>query len=567
MKRRGPNRKQRSKAAGRAERRALLAGLLVVLTLAPIGILAWQTFETTGSHRTSAEGVLSDYARLGAAEFHRRAASKFEALCIFPAGHELGKTVGRDMRLELPRRKALSPEKTADYDFAFRVVRAFFISDLDEKTVRVGDEGYSDAERKWIYDVITRDRASQAKPPERPSLVYARYEGKPRIVVHFNLRGHEGKSLGFCGFDTSWTGIRELLRHCYDGEPVLPGLLAERLDDPTDLAITIHDGKRELFRSGRPFSGESISGSVPLGSWSDDLRVEGRIRADAAQDLIIGGLPRSRMPVIIALLVSSLVLVGATGLFLKRELELARTRTEFVANASHELRTPLAQIRLFAETLLLGRVRSRDEARRALEVIDREARRLTHRVDNVLQFSRSERGIVDLAPETRRLSPLIQEAVDLFEPLARAREVVLATDIADDPEVRIDSDAFQRVLINLLDNAVKYGPDGQTVTVTLAAQNGHAKLIVDDEGPGVARADAGKIWKRYYRGRSAQKDAVDGSGIGLSVVRELVELHGGEVRVKSRPKGGSRFMVDLPTAGSSRRSRPRKNTNGAHPAH
>src|SRR2546427_5026946 len=129
-----------------------------------------------------------------------------------------------------------------------------------------------------------------------------------------------------------------------------------------------------------------------------DLHAEATLRASVADQLIIGGLPKSRLPLILGLLALTAVLIGTALVQLRRESQLARLRTDFISGVSHELRTPLAQIRMFSETLVLGRVRSDEERRRSLAIIDQESRRLTHLVENLPHFSRSERPTAPVTP-------------------------------------------------------------------------------------------------------------------------------------------------------------------------
>src|SRR5881296_3712452 len=273
------------------------------------------------------------------------------------------------------------------------------------------------------------------------------------------------------------------------------------------------------------------------------LQVQVALRPDLAPKLVIGGMPRSNLPMLLILLALTAGLVAVALQQLRREYELARLRGDFVSGVSHELRTPLAQIRMFSETLLLGRVRSDDERERSLEIIDQEARRLTHLVENLLHFSRSERRLARLSPAPAPLAPLVSEAAEGFAPLAAARGVTLCTELTD---------ALRQMLLNLLDNAVKYGPSGQTVTLGLTVADGRARVSVDDEGPGIPAAERERIWDRFWRLERDRGSAVAGTGIGLSVVRELVALHGGRSWVEDAPasergdRAGSRFVIELP---------------------
>src|SRR5437016_12903693 len=207
---------------------------------------------------------------------------------------------------------------------------------------------------------------------------------------------------------------------------------------------------------------------------------------------------------------------------------------------------------MFSETLLLGRVRSEEEHRRSLEIIDQEARRLTHLVENLLHFSRAERQVTRLSPERAPLAPLVQQAVEGFAPLAAERGVRLLTDLAVGVGASVDVEALRQMLLNLLDNAVKYGPPHQVVSVRLATSNGCARICVDDQGPGIPAADRERVWDRFWRLERDRGSAVAGTGIGLAVVRELVALHGGRAWVEDAPPGagnggkGVRFVIELP---------------------
>jgi len=272
---------------------------------------------------------------------------------------------------------------------------------------------------------------------------------------------------------------------------------------------------------------------------------------------VIGGLPRSRLPLLLALLGLTAGLVATAIFQLQRARKLTRLRSDFVSQVSHELRTPLTQIRMFAETLRLGRVRSDAEGRRSLDIIDREARRLGHLVENILQFSRGERGTLELARTVQPLAPLVREVVEELGPLMESRgarvRVRLADDGGDRIEAAVDAGGFRQILLNLLDNAVKYGPGEQEICVELGRREAsddsappRLRLAVDDQGPGVPRRDRERIWQSFRRLERDRGNAVAGTGIGLAVVRGLVERHGGRAWVEESSRGGARFVVELP---------------------
>jgi signal transduction histidine kinase len=223
-------------------------------------------------------------------------------------------------------------------------------------------------------------------------------------------------------------------------------------------------------------------------------------------------------------------------------------RADFISSVSHELRTPLSQILLFAETLNLGRVRTEEERHSATDVIVQEGRRLMHLVENILHFSRAERRMTRLGPEPLDLSAAVQGIVDDWRPLADASDVRVDTKYGIDVHAIADRSALRQMVLNLLDNAVKYGPPGQTVTIGTLTANGRARVWVDDEGKGIPPRERERVWSSFYRLDRDANSSVAGSGIGLYVVRELARLHGGDAWVEDSPSGGARFIIELNAA-------------------
>jgi signal transduction histidine kinase len=200
---------------------------------------------------------------------------------------------------------------------------------------------------------------------------------------------------------------------------------------------------------------------------------------------------------------------------------------------------------MFAETLLLERVRSPAEGRRALEIIDKEARRLTNLVENLLMFSRAQRGAVPVAAEPRALAPLVGDTVEAFRPLLGESRLEVEAD--PDAQAAVDPDVLRQVLLNLLDNAVKYGPRGQTIRVRVErGEKAGARVVVEDEGPGIPPGERERVFERFHRLERESERAVAGTGIGLAVVRDLVTRLGGRVRAEAAAGGGARMVVELP---------------------
>ena len=263
---------------------------------------------------------------------------------------------------------------------------------------------------------------------------------------------------------------------------------------------------------------------------------------------MLGALPESRVPILVGLLTLTAAMIVLTVLQLRREHELSRLRSDFISSVSHELRTPLSQILLFAETLNLGRVRTDDERHAATGVIVQEGRRLMHLVENILHFSRAERQMTRLGPEPIDLNGAVREIIDDWMPLAASADVRLATAFTPDVFAMADRAALRQMVLNLLDNAVKYGAHPQTVTVGTAARGDRVRLWIDDEGEGIPEGERERVWTSFYRLDRQADSAVAGSGIGLYVVRELARLHGGDTWIEDAPGSGARVVIELSVA-------------------
>jgi signal transduction histidine kinase len=276
------------------------------------------------------------------------------------------------------------------------------------------------------------------------------------------------------------------------------------------------------------------------------LTIAAQIRPELGQSLFLAEAPSTRVPVIVLMLLFALALTAVAAVQLRREVRFVNERERFVANVSHELRTPLTQVRLVLDTIRLGRERDEAMRRSALELADREVLRLQHLADGLLRFTRGPRagGAVrvdqDVAQEARRVAAE-------FAPLAAPQDVSIEVTGPVSVIARVEPGAVRQVLLNLLDNAVKYGKPGGVVRVAIAAAGASgARIEVRDEGPGVAPRERERIFGPFERGAEATTRAAGGSGIGLTIVREIAIAHGGSARVETADGGGARFVVEIP---------------------
>src|SRR2546422_3960651 len=230
---------------------------------------------------------------------------------------------------------------------------------------------------------------------------------------------------------------------------------------------------------------------------------------------------------------------------------LEQVRTEFVANVSHELRTPLTAIHGYLETLLSGALEDREHARRFLEIVFRHTERLGRLLNDLTDLSNIELGKVSLRLATTALRPVVDSVLEIVAAKARDGSVALATDVADTLTVHADHDRLAQILINLVDNAVKYTPPGGTVTVLgSVADDERVEVMVRDTGVGIPHADLPRITERFYRVDKARSRELGGTGLGLAIVKHLVLAHGGELTIESEEGQGTTVRFTLAAGGT-----------------
>jgi signal transduction histidine kinase len=316
------------------------------------------------------------------------------------------------------------------------------------------------------------------------------------------------------------------------------GMPAESL-----LTLTVTDmAHKTIYQApqGGP-SSENFYGVSPLGYIGGTIYWVS-LRPDVARFLVVGGIPQSRVPASLLLLAGSIVLAIAGFASLRSEVRLVNSRERFLANVSHELRTPLQQILLFVQLLRLGRTRTESERERSLEIIERETNRLIALSNSVLAAARPEPQLQSAPVDVSRV---VQTTADFFTPLAEARKMRIELDIPEPAIARGDPGAIRQILINVLDNAAKYGPVGQTITIGVRNDGDVVRLWVDDCGQGIPPSERVNVWKPFFRVGGTLDDSTGGAGLGLSIVRDLATAMDAEAELTEAPGGGTRFTLVL----------------------
>jgi len=521
---------------------------LLLATLGLTGVLTYQAVDAAASHRRTAERALRDHATFAAWVYTRLTREEIR-WSLFSALKPLAQhTPEKPDALPTAQQLENSIRALSQCDCpAAKLVHAYFAIDLKHGHAIWRGEKPDQPTQLWVSDTVRAHGPALYGARWDFALILGTARATPAIayILRRDVKGEPRVAAGAV-LDTAL--LSQALDSPYQNLELLPSTLTGETSNASVLhvAVTLPSGD-VLYSGGNPYP-ETVTASDTLGVQLGHLSVDVTLNPGVAQRLVIGGLPGSRMPLLLGLLGLTAGLVAVTLRQLRKEQELTRLRSDFVSGVSHELRTPLAQVRMFTETLALERVRSPDEARQALDIILRESQRLSHLVDNVLEFSRAERGTVRLAPEPARLDALLKDVVDGFQPLAEARHVSVGFSSPKAITATVDGAAVRQIVLNLLDNAVKYGPSGQSVCVNLGLENGSAVITVEDQGRGIPAGAREKVWQPYWRLPRERESAVGGSGIGLAVVKELVTAHGGSVSVMDGAAGGARFEVRLPTA-------------------
>ena len=256
----------------------------------------------------------------------------------------------------------------------------------------------------------------------------------------------------------------------------------------------------------------------------------------------------SILGVLSVLMIGGLVLTYRS---VNKQVALARLKSDFVSNVSHELRTPLALIRLYAETLELGRITTQEKKHEYYSIIRKESERLTALINNILDFSRIEAGRKEYDFRETDIAELVRNTLDSYRYQIEQQGFAFEEHIDSGiPPVRVDREAIARALVNLVNNALKYSDRDKFLGVKLYRANAVLKLEVVDRGIGIERNDQARIFEKFYRTGDPLVHNTKGSGLGLSLVQHITQAHGGHVEVESAPGRGSKFTLTLPLAGA-----------------
>ena len=478
--------------------------LPVALAFTLVAATVVQAVRTTQLHRRAVDAAVRDYASFAVWQYSRRA-SDYLRLTILNSIHNAGQQTAVSCRLD------------------------------SAVTITHNVTGVPDA-------IISLALASAAEHAERSHLTSGMVS-LPHGFLGYVLRSTDRSPRTCEAVVVDSSDLAAVFRHVATFSPLLPPSFVDSLPNDSLVTIELRDQTmRPLITLGPANVAGRVRATDHLGPDLGDVQVVATLHAPAIRRLVAGGIPPSNTAALTLMLVVTLMLCVVAVQQVRRTNEISRLRSDFVASVSHELKTPLTQISLFAETLA-KRDRPFEERLQYLGIIRREATRLGQLVDRIVHFAGLSRAAAHVdVREDCDVNEEIREAIGALASIAAAQNTTMRFIEHARLRAALDRDAFRQLMLNLLDNAVKFGPNGQRVDVTIAADGPSGIIDVDDEGPGVSDRDRNNVFEPFVRGTNA---GVPGSGIGLAVVRDIAAQHGGSVVILRSPSGGARFRVRL----------------------
>jgi len=518
-----------------ARRRERLASfVLLPAVLVAVGVLAFFTFRTTLQvERLRQQSVLE--ATLGLAN---EKADRLDKRII--EQDNVAFAIADPARLaELAQRWLPTAQRETP------TVRAILVLD-ETRTVLAfasragGAFGEEEAFRRLLVRRIYDDMDLAKEMPEELRHLHREYKSQSYLISYWQrvVPGAIGEAQGEAPRSrryvvVAWHDIGRIVKD------TMPALFSEAAT-PSRVNVVDEDG-RIIF--GPPLRSGEFTVGVRFPTTLYGWRVQ--VSPSASDELTARVRNRAMLELVMVVLSCAVIVLGVATIMVaaERERRISALKSDFVANVSHELKTPLALVRMFGEMLQSGRITSEAKRQEYLDIIVSESERLSSLIENVLDFARVERGRQAYDFADGSVGDAVSKAVNVYRYRAEREGVDLAADVDPAlPPAHIDERAIQLALINLIDNALKYAPGTDVVTVRATYERGTIVVRVIDGGPGVPVEDRERIFERFVRGSTARPSGsaagVRGSGIGLSLVKHIAESHGGRVWVETGAPGG-----------------------------
>lgn len=530
-------------------RRVVQLALLAIVAVA-VGILTFEAWSALRAHRAATEQAGRAFADVLTRDVHGLADAMLD--------HEVGTVFLLATRIPVQATPATAEafQRIAMHPVSARcdwpclpgfAERAAVLDLRSGKLVLPRGSSIDPALERWIRDTVVADIATEYKPDWQasylptPAHILADHAiihrvsydstGRPllSLVALMNYRAYGRIVVDHAAQSTPMTRI--------PGRETRVGRLSMRITD---------DRGTEWMRT--PALGHT---AIRTSTWVTDPYF-GRFRielglGDTLLDALVG-LPRVHLSELLTLFGLTLALILVTGVSWASERRSIELRERFVGDLSHELRTPLQQVRLFAELLALGKIRSAEKREEAMRIVTAQTERTMQLLANLLAMARADRGQLRANLTTVRMASALTPALAGLVPLVTQAGMQLDVGPLTDAWVRADPNALAQILNNLVENALRHARCGGVVQVATIARETTVALVVEDRGAGIPSADRTRIWRRFVRleraGAGVEVPA-PGTGIGLAVVADLVRMQRGRVWVEDADPQGARFVVEL----------------------
>ncbi|WP_223787952.1 sensor histidine kinase [Marinicella meishanensis] len=342
--------------------------------------------------------------------------------------------------------------------------------------------------------------------------------------------------------------VTEALHFLVEQRPLLPAVLSNNQALPGLQLALRHPSGSTLWQSAGTDQAAAAATTVigdDYGGLFAEYTTHTAITEPLAEQLLDDGLPQTELtPLLILIMVAVGAMVWMYWLY-RSAVQLNTEKVLFIARASHELKTPLTQIRLYTESLLLARLPAPEQQQHALQVINQESIRLGQLVDNILQLNQLHRGTTKPQVQTIHLAAFIQQLLELQRILWQDRAILTELDIPTDLVLISDPDQLKQVLLNLLDNAVKFGPPAQTLRLEAAQTELLTTLKLTDQGPGIPPQQVKLVLQNHQRLDRDERRGINGNGLGLGIAQQLLKRLGGQLSF-AHPATGLTVIMQLP---------------------
>jgi signal transduction histidine kinase len=514
----------------------LLSGILVFgyIYITSIGISSNERFSEVTAK------VLQDYARFSADAFIREVEERIDAQ--------------GDMLLHQIVPKIFATANSSDaieacFPQAEGLVKEYFYYDLNKCTV-VFCRARMPEHQAFCYlrDELRTKLENPLLSRTRCSKVFTVVNGQPRLwisVVGVSLTNRN--TVAVIGAEVNMEYIKtKIFPEVMAKKELLAPYLFLNESPGKNISVAVFDGKGDTVFQSEPQYQSQYTAVANFAEFLPNWKVAVTFK-DASTEKLIYDAPKDNR---ISILLLSLVILPSIALMvvlILREMELVKIHSDFISNVTHELKTPLARIRLFNENLQNKIIRDEERIEQYHTTIDRECVRLTHLIDNVLDFSKIQKGKKQYQFKEVDVRALVRNVLEAFHFQFRQKNFTLTTNIDETvPTVQGDEEALGRAVINLVDNAIKYSNGTKEIAISLHRSNGSVVFAVSDKGIGIPKDEQKKIFKEFYRVESGLSQQVAGSGLGLALVKHIVEAHHGRVHVESEPGEGSTFSFAIP---------------------